>query len=182
MEYGKDRLVSLLQAIDEEAFLLFGATDPHLSMVIVGGSAFLLQDLTSRSVTHDIDVLSCHEALKEVIVNYHAVNNAAAAYIDSIPYGFEDRLLKIEMETKAVDFFTPSLEDLAVMKLYGWRPNDQEDLDSSEFLSRLDWDVLEKLVLDSDEAKASALSEKSYSEMVSVYEDYARKHGHEPNI
>ena len=181
MEYGKERLVELLLTMDEEATLLLAEDGKRYPVVIVGGSAFLLHDLTNRPTTHDVDVLSCHAALRGVLANYAAVNGAVAAYADQIPYNFEDRLVRLDLPTKAIDFMTPSVEDLAVMKLYGWRPNDQQDLESPAMLDAIDWDKLDQLVRDPDEAMASALSPRRYQEMVFVYEDYARRHGHAPD-
>ena len=181
MEYGKERLVELLLTMDEEAALLLGEGGKRHPVVIAGGSAFLLHDLTNRPTTHDVDVLSCHAALRGVLANYAAVNGAVAAYADQIPYNFEDRLVRLDLPTKAIDFMTPSVEDLAVMKLYGWRPNDQQDLESPAMLEAIDWDRLDQLVHDPDEAQASALSPRRYREMAAIYDDYARKHGHAPD-
>lgn len=181
MDYGKTQLELILKKVDQEASLVLEGAGQRFPIVIVGGSAFLLHDLTRRPTTHEVDVLSCHEALRGIISNYRALNQAVTAYMDQIPYNFEDRLIRVDIETETVEFLTPSLEDLAVMKLYGWRPNDQEDLESPAFLSRLDWDLLDRLVYDPDEARASALSPRRYREMASVYEGYARRHGHEPH-
>lgn len=182
MEYGKDRLIELLLTIDEEASMLLSTKGRHYPVVIVGGSAFLLHDLTNRPTTHDVDVLSCNAELRSVLTNYAAVNGRVAAYADQIPYNFEDRLVKLDLPTRVIDYMTPSIEDLAVMKLYGWRPNDQQDLESPAMLEALDWEKLDKLVYDPEEAQASALSPRRYREMVSVYEDYARRHGHVPDV
>jgi hypothetical protein len=167
--------------IFKEATLVLGNLPQKLPVIIVGGSALMLHDLTRRPATHDIDVLSYHEALRDILANYRAVNSSVKAYVDQIPYNFEDRLVRVDIETATVEYLTPSLEDLAVMKLYGWRPNDQEDLESPGLLGELDWEKLDQLVYDPDEAQASALSQRRYREMVAVYEEYARKHGHEPN-
>ena len=181
MEYGRERLVDLLLAMDEEATLLLGAGGRRYPIVIVGGSAFLLHDPNNRPTTHDVDVLSCHAALRSVLANYAAVNGSVAAYANQIPYNFEERLIKIDLPTETIDFLTPSVEDLAVMKLYGWRPNDQQDLESPAMLDAINWEELDHLVYDPDEAMASALSPRRYLEMASIYEDYARRHGHVPN-
>ena len=45
-------------------------------------------------------------------------------------------------------------------------------------LEMINWETLHHLVYDPNEAKTSALSLRRYEEMVSTYEDYARKHGH----
>ena len=126
-------------------------------------------------------MLSCHAALRCVLANYAAVNQAVAAYADQIPYNFEDRLLRLDLPTETIDFLTPSVEDLAVMKLYGWRPSDQQDLESPAMLDAIDWTKLDRLVFDPDEAMASALSPRRYQEMASIYADFARRHGHAPN-
>lgn len=181
MEYGKKRLIDLLLTIDEEASLLVSPKGERYPIVIVGGSALLLHDLTNRPTTHDVDVLTCHAALRAVLSNYTAVNSSVSAYIDQIPYNFEDRLVLLNLPTKTIDFLTPSVEDLAVMKLYGWRPNDQQDLESPAMLEAIDWSKLDLLVYSPDEARASTLSPKRYREMVAIYEDYARRHNHAPN-
>ena len=182
MDYGKERLVELLLAIDEEATLALGEDSERYPIVIVGGSAFLLHDLTNRPATHDVGVLSCHAALKGILANYQAVNGSVSAYIDQIPYNFEDRLVSIDLPASTVEFLTPSVEDLAIMKLYGWRPNDQQYLESMVSLGKIDWSLMDALVYGAGEAKASALSPRRYAEMVSVYELFARKHGHEPHV
>lgn len=183
MLYGKDRLIELLLKMDEEAALLLdNKGEERYPVVIVGGSAFMLCDLTNRPATHDIDVLSCHEAVEEVLARYRAVNGNVSAYIDQLPYGFEDRLVELSFPTKAIVFLTPSIEDLAIMKLYGWRPNDQEDLEDLVATGRLDWTQMDYLVYFNEESRASALSQRRYEEMVATYELYAKRHGHEPNV
>lgn len=73
-------------------------------------------------------------------------------------------------------FCANSLEDLAVMKLYAYRPNDIADLNSPEFLATLNWNQLDYLIRDPKEALASSPSERSYSEMVCAYERYRKEH------
>lgn len=171
----KDELTELLVRVDTETFLSIGELQPHAHMVIVGGSAFILSDLTRRPVTCDVDVFAVDSAIAGIVAEYTAFNGSVAAYADEIPYNFEERLVKLDMRTKCVDYFTPCLEDLAVMKLYAWRPNDISDLTSPAVLESIDWDLLSRLVHDDDEARASALFERRYREMVSTYEDYERR-------
>ncbi len=61
------------------------------------------------------------------------------------------------------------------MKLYAFRPNDLQDLESIANNNLLDWDMLEYLIYDNNEAKASALSERSYKEMVHSYEIFKER-------
>ena len=168
----KADLVKTLLDIDEEVSL---STEPGArrpSVVLVGGAAFMLRDLTSRSVTHDIDVLMADETVRVVMRGYPNVNGAVASFADQIPYNFEDRLLRLEIGSKAVDFLVPSDEDLVVMKLYAARPNDMQDIECAARSGKLDWSLLEHLVYGPGEADASILSQRRYREMVDAYEEF----------
>ncbi|MDR0499780.1 MAG: hypothetical protein LBG97_00830 [Coriobacteriales bacterium] len=163
-----------LLAFDEEAFLLFGNHDVRFTVLIVGGSALLVHGYTNRA-THDIDVLSAPANLASLLKKYD-INTRVTAFIDSFPYGYKDRCISLPITGKIVDFFTPSLEDLVVSKLYAMRQSDIEDLESQGVVNAIDWDKLDKLVYDADEALASALSRRRYDEMVYAYEQYKERH------
>ena len=167
--YSQGGLKGLLLEIDEEIELEIGLGKRY-SVVIVGGAAFMLADLTNRNATHDVDVLRADEAIQGVLARHRQLNTQVQVYADRLPKGFEGRLIRIPLETAAVDFFRPSAEDLVVMKLYSWRKQDQIDLTSPELLSELDLDLLDRLVHDESEAKASSLTLHSYQKMVEVYE------------
>ena len=101
-------------------------------------------------------------------LNYSDANN-------QMPFNYEDRLIPLKIGARFIRYFTPSLEDLAVMKLYAYRPNDIVDLHSQAFVDRLDWDLLERLIFDEGEALASSPSERSYQEMVCAYRQYKKE-------
>ncbi len=171
----KQDLEATLLAIDEEAGLVLGDNEVRPTVVIVGGAAFLLRDLTCRSVTHDVDVLQSTQAIRQILKAYPAVNGAVASFADQIPYNFEDRLVALDIGAKAVSYMTPSTEDLVVMKLYAERPNDIQDIDSAAAQGKIDWSLLDRLVHDPDEAQAAALSERRYKEMLSAYERFKER-------
>lgn len=173
----RDDLVSTLLGIDEEAWLLLGNRSPKPRVVVVDGAAFMLRDLTSRRVTHDIDVLQADEAVRAIIANYPQVNEQVRAFSDQIPYNFEDRLVALPILSKAIEFLTPCVEDLVVMKLYAQRPNDMQDIDSAVSGGSIDWGLLDSLVFGEDEAKASSLIERGYGEMVRAYRDLKARWG-----
>lgn len=135
----------------------------------------MLNDVTNRSVTHDIDVFEADRCLREIIARYSEVNGMAVAYCNQMPFNYENRLIPLEIGAHFIRYFTPSLEDLAVMKLYAYRPNDIVDLHSRAFIDRLDWDLLERLIFDEGEALASSPSERSYQEMVCAYRQYKKE-------
>lgn len=173
----REALAQMLLDIDEEAYLTLDKKDIHPQVVLVGGAAFLLRRITSRQTTHDVDVYRADEAVSKILERYPALNGGVAAYSDQIPYNFEDRLAKLDLDTRTIEFVTPSIEDLVVMKLYAERPNDVQDIDGAVQSGRLDWDKLEHLVYGDNEAKASALSDKRYREMTEAYERLKARYG-----
>lgn len=162
-------LIKILLGIDEEVSLSLDEVGVKPCVVVVGGAAFMLRDLTRRVATHDIDVLQMDASVRDILASYPQVNGAVVAYQDSIPYNFEDRLVELDIGASAVRFVTPSTEDLVVMKLYAGRPNDLQDIESVVANNALDWELLEHLVFDEDEAKAATNIERRYREMVDAY-------------
>lgn len=75
----KQDLEQTLLGIDEEAELEIGPRDDR-------PSAFMLNDVTNRSVTHDIDVFEADRCLREIIARYPEVNGMAAAYCNQMPF------------------------------------------------------------------------------------------------
>ncbi len=96
----KTILEKTLLDIDEEAYLVLGTVEPKPKIVIVGGAAFMLRDLTQRSVTHDIDVLSIEDSVREIVSHYPQVNGLVVAYMDQIPYNYEDRFVQLDLIPK----------------------------------------------------------------------------------
>ena len=179
---NREELISILRGIDEEASLLLGCLKYTPHVVIVGGAAFFLRDLTDRSTTHDIDVLNADSVIREIISGYPQINGGVAAYMDQIPYNFEDRLVPLEIGTTTIRFVTPSVEDLIVMKLYAERPNDLQDIHSAAQKGSVNWVLLEHLVYDDDEAKASTNIKRRYNEMVGAFERFKKEWKNESDI
>lgn len=169
-----------LKRIDEDIFFSGVRGDRRPQVVIVGGGALLVRDLTSRAVTKDVDILQdeADDAARRILYSDPDFNNACAAYLQSIPYNFEDRLVPLDLDTLAVDYRTPSVEDLAVMKLYRWEASDKLDLTSEEFLSKLDWEQLDYLITSPCEAAASRIAlleqDREFKNLLHNYEEYKR--------
>lgn len=176
----RDGIIARLKQFDEEARLLCTAATPELKIIIVGGSAFVLANYTER-MTHDIDVLSVPARLTGILENYD-MNTRVSAYLDSFPYNFEDRLESLDLGNTFLQYFTPSIEDLVISKLYAMREPDLDDITNEGVLKDLNWDLLEHLVYDKDEASASVLSVRRYREMTRNYENYKREYYDESTV
>ena len=173
----KQQLISKLQRIDENIFFAQqAAPSKKFDVVIVGASALLLCDLSSKGATKDVDVLSAEASVRQFLYEDPDFNSQCLAYVLCLPYNFEDRMVAIDLGLRTLSVFVPSQEDLAVMKLYRWEDPDKADLTAPEFLERLDWELLDHLVHSPDEAAASrcALPEqdREFKNLLFNYAEY----------
>lgn len=168
-----DNLLERLRMLDEEAYLRFD-DDTRFHLVIVGGSALILLETITRA-THDIDALNVSPELSGLLAKYD-INCRVQTYINNYPYNYEDRLQKLPVDGKKIDFYTASLEDIVIAKLYSNRDTDRQDVISDEIVNSVDWDKLERLALDEDEAKSSALNERRYKDFLHDYYEYREKY------
>ncbi|MCL2526058.1 MAG: DUF6036 family nucleotidyltransferase [Coriobacteriia bacterium] len=164
-----DDLVLRLLRLDEDAYLIDNS-DERLSLIIVGGGALILQKYISRA-THDIDAIQVSPMLMKLLGKYD-INCRVSAYLNNFPYNFEDRVKRLDLNTRKIDFYAASLEDIVIAKLHSHRDPDIADIESVSVLAALDWDVLERLALDESELKSSTLSERSYKEFLHLYQLY----------
>ena len=165
-------LLSRLRQLDEDAYLM-SDSDVRYYMVIVGGSALILQKCRTNA-TQDIDSISFSKELYPLLEKYD-INARVQAYINCFPLNYEDRLIPV-LNGRKVDFYTASLEDVVIAKLYASRSVDIFDITSDEVLQSLNWEKLRHLATDDDEAKASRLNDSNYSVFLDAYKEYERRY------
>lgn len=168
----RDELIQRLKDLDEEASLLFDNVE-RLHLIIVGGGALVLMEVIPRG-THDIDVIDASRSLQGIMEKYD-INSRVQTFINNFPYNYEDRIRRLDIDGKIIDFFTASLEDIVIAKLYSHRDTDHMDITSPDVVNLLDWDLLHRLATADDEAKSSALNERSYKEFLDSFYDYERR-------
>lgn len=169
---NRDEMISRLKELDEEASLLFDSSE-RIRLVIVGGGALVLMEYLSRS-THDIDVLSVPSHLHGLLKHYD-INSDVQAYINNFPYNYEDRIKKLDIDTKVIDFYTASLEDVVITKLCSYREKDQQDIEAPDVIKNINWELLHELAVNDDEIKANCLSEYNYRSFLQSYTEYERR-------
>ena len=172
MEMSRNELLKRLERLDEDAGLSF-ENDERFHLVIVGGGALILQEYIARA-TYDVDAIAVSSKLLHLLEKYD-INCRVQAYINNFPYNYEDRFVLL-FQGRRVDFFTASLEDIVIAKLYSMRPVDIADITSDEVLNRINWPLLERLATGDDEAKASALNERGYLVFLDNYNQYVRRY------
>lgn len=170
--FFKDDLLERLARLDEDADLLFG-DGRRFRMVIVGGSALILLETISRA-THDIDALDVSQELVDLLEKYD-INTRVGTFINNFPHNYDERLVPVPLDGRRIDFYTASLEDIVIAKLYSGRATDIQDIIDPRVLKQINWDRLEYLATAEDEAKASALNKFRYAEFLDSYRTYVRR-------
>ena len=173
-DFNRNELIERLKRLDEEAYLLYGDDDRRFHLIIVGGGALVLLEMITRS-THNLDILDASHELYGLMSKYD-INGQVQTFINNFPYNYLDRVTRLPVEGRIIDFYTASLEDIVIAKLYSMRPSDRRDITDPKVLSMLDWNRLEHLAYDEDEAKASALNERLYKNFLLDYEDYVKEY------
>lgn len=168
----RDDLLNRLTRLDEDASLLF-PDSCRFRLVIVGGSALVLLEVLTRA-THDIDALDASTEIRGLLEQYD-INCRVQTYINNFPYNYEDRLKPLPIHGQKIDFYTASLEDIVIAKLFSSRQTDQKDIENEEVLRTLDWRMLEHLANDDSEVKANALNDRNYADFKANYDEYVRR-------
>jgi len=165
-------LLERLERLDEDASLMFDGDD-RFHLVIVGGSALILLERISRA-THDVDAISASREILDLLEKYD-INCRVQTYINNFPYNYEDRLVPLHNGGRRIDFYCVSLEDIVIAKLYSSRSTDAQDVANEKVIEAIDWKLLEKLAINEDEARASALNDRCYADFKANYKDYVRR-------
>ncbi len=171
-QFFKSDLLERLARLDEDADLLFD-DDRRFRMVIVGGSALILLEAITRA-THDIDALDASPEIVSLLERYD-INMRVSTFINNFPYNYDERLIPIRLNGRRIDFYTASLEDIVIAKLYSARATDMQDIVDPQVLKAIDWERLEYLATSEDEAKASAMNDFRYKEFLDNYHTYVRR-------
>jgi hypothetical protein len=136
-------------------------------LVLVGGGALVLLGCLARA-TDDLDALRFPSELLPLMKKYD-VNARVLAFEDQFAYHVDDRLVRLDIPTKAVECFTASLEDIVASKLHSDRSIDEADVRRPEVLRRLDWDQLDRVVADTTD---SMLIPRRHEQFLRNYKKY----------
>lgn len=168
----RNALIQNLLDFDRDAYLEFGTNDNiKYECYIVGGGAMLLLNLIPRA-THDIDVLRITGTKLIDLMKYYDMNMNVAAHIGCFPDGYSDRAEKLDLDTKIVDFYVLSIEDIVVSKLASGRDKDIEDIHHDTVIKMIDWNKLDELV---ELAIEGMISDYDAKELADFYEDYKKE-------
>ena len=154
----------------EEANLIYNDNE-KLYCIIVGGSALMLLGYINRA-THDIDSIDCHHKLIGLIEKYD-INMQVRAHLDCFPEDYAERIKKLDIQTKKIDYYTLSLEDLVISKLLAGRSTDVFDIRSDEIIRDLDF---AKLAILAKAIMPDLLNDRIRSEFEFSYNEYCKQY------
>ena len=166
----KKELIEKLLQTDEEISLLSNS-DFKVDVIIAGGSALIIRDIIFRQ-TPDIDVIGLYKGM-EFIFNKYNINSRVNAFSDNLAENYEDRIEKLDLKTKSLTFYTLGLEDLFLMKLYSDRKKDYLDITNDNFLSQINWDLIDKIIADGE--LDNTFNEKKYRSFLQKYENFKKE-------
>ena len=126
--------------------------------------------------TEDIDVLKMNRYIVGELLEKYSMNTGIAAFENSLPYDYEDRLVHFDLNTKVIDYWAISIEDAIAGKIYAWRDKDIEHLYSKEVLSKINWNKLKESVINLHD---SLLNENDFAWIKLRFNIYAEACGHE---
>jgi hypothetical protein len=165
-----DELRQRLADLDKAVHLLY--PNRSFRLVIVGGGALVLTGCIARA-TSDLDALIFPAELVELMEQYD-ISGKVKAFEDEFADSLEDRLEPIDVDCRAVQYFTASLEDVVVAKLHSSRDVDADDIRTPEVLEALDWSRLAEIVA---EMKEQVYFERRHEEFRLSYERYRKEFG-----
>ena len=167
----KKELVERLISLDKEVSMVIPNAE-RITMTIVGGGALILQGYLNR-VTMDIDLIDIYYPVLAPILDKYDVNYRSNAFSDNLAENYLDRLVKVDLNTKIIDYYVLSLEDLVIMKLFSTRAKDWKDIREKEVTDHVNWDLLKQIVT-SGEAD-NTFNTRVYKEFLERYEDYLKE-------
>ena len=167
---NREEMLNKLKDLDDKASKILPEGN-RIFMTVVGGGALILGGFLSRATT-DIDIIDRYDEL-QALLNKNDVNNRSNAFVDCLAENYQDRLVKLDLETKVIDYYLLSLEDLVIMKLFSDRLKDYVDITSDEVINNLNWDLLDNIIT-SGEADVS-FNQRRYSLFLEKYEKYKKE-------
>lgn len=178
---SKENLIERLINLDKELYMYAlrnKVNTSKIDMLIAGSSALILNGITI-SKTADIDVLKLSHYIEEELLERYDMNSRVMGVESSIPYNYEDRIIKLDLETKIIQYYLLSIEDAVCSKIQANRGKDWEQINNSNILEQIDWT---KLKICAEEMHESLITDEQFRWFLARYNDFVEVNGHEDCI
>ena len=171
LSFNRKDIIDRLLALDNDAYLSSDDGQGGFDVYLIGGGALILQNYIPRA-THDIDTISIKNTSLLNLMDKYDINANSNAFLDCFAADYSLRAQKLDLQTKIIDYYTLSLEDLVISKIAAGREKDIEDICNKSILNKLDWDLLDSLA---ETVKESMLSERQINEFDYFYKQYVEE-------
>jgi hypothetical protein len=164
-EFGKAGITERLELLDDD---LLSSTDDGAKqeISIVGGSALMLLGLSVDSrVTTDIDVMEASRQAESLLERYD-MNQDVTTFRFRLPENWKSRRCRIPFAGAALEVYSPSPEDLAILKLDAYRDVDRADLKDMLMSGKLNLTRLQGIVDDDAELRVNFDDENEWREFL----------------
>lgn len=121
----------------------------------------------------DIDIVGSYVPLLNPIIEKYDMNCRSNAFCDCIAENYEDRLTKLNLKTKAIDYYLMSLEDIVVMKLFSDRKKDLNDIRLPEVVSNINWVLLDEIITSGE--VDNSFNTRRYEWFLKKYKEYVEE-------
>ena len=168
--FGVEGIIRRFEQLDDDLLSLV-SFDTRIEMTIVGGSALMLLGLTTDTrMTTDIDVMEAALEMENLLERY-GMNQHVMNFRFRLPENWFSRRQKLPFEGMVLDVYSPSNEDLAILKLDAYREVDQNDLKDMVSMRRIDFELLQSILNNDAEMRVNYDTEDEWRTFLSHYRE-----------
>jgi len=171
--FGVDGIIRRFEQLDDDLLSLvpFGS---RVEMTIAGGSALMILGLTIETrMTTDIDVMEAALEMEGLLERYD-MNQQVTSFRFRLPENWLIRRQKVPFEGMVLDVYTPSNEDLAILKLDAYRELDQNDLKDMVCNGGIDFKLLQSILDNNVEMHVNYDTEDEWEIFLSRFDEIVR--------
>lgn len=171
--FGREGLIKRLNELDELLTIEY-PFNMGIEVIIVGGSAMIACKLVPPTrATMDIDVLRTEDSVRKFF-DLVDMNDDVNTFLYQMPSEWETRKVEIKESWETLKVFSPSPEDLAVMKLTAGREEDIQDVEIMLALGTVTIEKLESLLADPLEVQVN-LDDETWESLIDRLDDVKRR-------
>jgi len=139
------QIIERLEEFDSEIFIVYPEIVGRIKIVIIGGATLLLHQCILRA-TNDIDIIQFDEKIDLEMLAKYDMDIRSQAYTGNLSDTMDERYVLAPANTKIIDYYIPSLEDLIISKLSSDRKKDTLDIKQNLIYAKVNLDRLEEIM------------------------------------
>ena len=139
------QVIERLEEFDTEMYIEYPEIVIRINVVIIGGAALLLHQCIQRT-TNDIDIIQFDGQLNLEMLAKYDMDIRSQAFTGNFSDTMDERYIRVPANTKVINYYIPSLEDLVISKLSSDRGKDTIDVKQNLIYEKIDLRKLEEIM------------------------------------